>query len=200
MKATVACNGPQGRKGVNISVSSGEKRPFHLHWEKRKRLKLRLASRRGWFFEAHFLTLKLAGLGSSVSRPWQELIFSNILIWQTSTTTYIKRNTFLSRCIYISNDENIIRLCLVITSSPKMTCIGSLTTSMGSLPILPFAARSFAGILSVYPIYIHLGEASCISAPGLYPKVNIRNNFRPPKHLYYPPRTNTCSFDGIIGD
>ena len=27
-----------------------------------------------------------------------------------------------------------------------------------------------------------------------------QNDFRPPKHLDYTPRTNTCSFDGMIGD
>ena len=34
----------------------------------------------------------------------------------------------------------------------------------------------------------------------IYPKVNNKNDFRSPKHLDYVPRTNTCSFDGMIGD
>ena len=34
----------------------------------------------------------------------------------------------------------------------------------------------------------------------IYPKVNSKNDFRPPKHLDYTPRTNTCSLDGMIGD
>ena len=34
----------------------------------------------------------------------------------------------------------------------------------------------------------------------LYPKVNSKNDFQPPKRLDYTPRTNTCSFGGMIGD
>ena len=54
--------------------------------------------------------------------------------------------------------------------------------------------------------WVHESQKSTVAALDnqyLYAyilKWTNKNDFRPPKNLDYTPRTNTCSFDGMIGD